>query len=640
MAVLATTGGAAADEPSARALVSESRAAMRNDPERSRLLAEQALALLARQPDADLQVLAEVQLCDYYGERDRPIAERHLAAAQALLPRTTRPALAAMLLGCDGELRELAGDTAQAMTLYDRAVATAEAAHDDDVLANALYQRGYLRGVRGELASGLMDLRRASDLFDRLHQTEEGLNTLLAVALLYDRMGDHEQARRYFENALEAQRSSGLVREQAVTQHNLGRALEHLGDWASARASFDTALSLSQKLAYPRGEAYALRGLASVSNAEGDGDAALRYAQQAATLLDRAPDERLRAQIALQRGVALRLLHRAPESVAVLTDALKVFDRADSRAESTTARGELAASYAALGDYKAAYEQERAFKAASNELLKRQIEERFATLRVEFETTVTDRENQALKRENAASERALAQEQLANRLRTVSLVLAGILVAVLSVLVVRHRRASSRMHGLAMTDELTQLRNRRHVLATLQQLVASGMPGGLFIADLDLFKAINDTHGHLVGDEILRAVAAALRDALPADSELGRLGGEEFVVILPAADRLHALRLAEEARRAVAALDATRWLRDRGVTISIGATAYMHQDDLGAILRRADEALYEAKRSGRNCVRWMPREAETVAIDLTAPAAEPGPAPDLPAQAAWQGTRP
>lgn len=590
-------GAAAAGESPARALLEQSRAAMRDDPERSRALAQQALGELAREPDVDLEVLAHVQLCDHFSERDRVQAEQHLQAGQALLPRTTKPALAAQLLGCAGELRELAGDSTQAVRLYEQAVASAEQARDDEVLANALYQRGYLRGVRGELASGLADLKRAGDLFDRLKKIEEGLNTLLAAALLYDRMGDPAQARRYFEQALAVQRSAGLQREQAVTLHNLGRALENLGDHAAARESFRASLALNEKLGYPRGRAYALRGLASVANREGDGATALQQARAAAALLDQAPDQRLQAQIALQQGIALRLLQRPAESLQVLGQALGMFEKADSPAEATATRGELAATQAALGDYKAAFEQAQVFKAASDQLLKRQIDERFAILRNETETA-------AAQRENAATQRALAEEQRANRLRTVSLLLASLLVAVLSVLLLRHRRVGRRMHTLAMTDELTQLRNRRAVLDALQLQLARGQPGALLIADLDLFKAINDRHGHLVGDAILRAVADALRSVVPPLSELGRLGGEEFVLLLPEADQAQAVAVAEAARAAVAAIDASRWLPDRGVSVSIGVTTFGAADTLADILRRADEALYQAKRDGRNLVRW------------------------------------
>ncbi|HJV64024.1 MAG TPA: hypothetical protein VJ743_23950, partial [Albitalea sp.] len=154
LALLLAAGSAQAASTPARELVDDARAAMRSDPGRSRALAEQALAELARHPDVDLEVAAHWVLCDYHTERDREAAQRHLAAGRALLPRATRPALAAQLLGCEGDLAELAGESAQAIALYERSVAAARAAHDDEVLANALFQRGYLRGVRGELSSG------------------------------------------------------------------------------------------------------------------------------------------------------------------------------------------------------------------------------------------------------------------------------------------------------------------------------------------------------------------------------------------------------------------------------------------------------------------------------------------------------
>ncbi len=599
----------AAGADSAAALLEQSKAAVRVDPERSRALAEQALEQLAREPDADLEAQAHAQLCDYFSERDRPAALRHLQAGQAVLSGAGRPALAAMLLGCEGELQELAGQNTQAMALYDRAVDLAGQARNDEVLANSLYQRGYLRGVRGDLAAGLGDLRRASELYDRLHKVEEGLNTLLAVALLYDRLGDSGQARHHFEQALATQRSLGLQREQAVTLHNLGRALENLGDRPAARQSFEAALALSEKLGYPRGRAYALRGLASVANRDGDGAAALGYAKAAQALLAQAPDQRLRAQVSLQQGIALRLLRRPAESLTVLNDTLAIFEAADARAEATATRGELAATQAALGDYKAAFDTATAFKAASDQLLKRQIEERFASLRGEFESAVTERENRALKRENAATERALAEEQRANRLRTVSLVLVGVLALGLSALLWRHWRASSRMHGLAMTDELTQLANRRRVLQHLEERLEQGRSGALLIGDLDHFKSINDEHGHLAGDDILRAVAESLRASAPAGAELGRLGGEEFVLVLAAADEARALAVADTLRIAVGALDTSARLGGRSVTVSFGATAFGPGDTLADVLRRADEALYEAKRAGRNCVRWSARAA-------------------------------
>jgi diguanylate cyclase (GGDEF)-like protein len=486
------------------------------------------------------------------------------------------------------------------MALYEQAVGVAEKAGDAEMLADALYQRGYLRGVRGDFADGLLDLRRAHQTFERLDMPEHALTTLNAIATLYNRMGDHAQARHYYAAALKLQQAAGMLREQAVTQHNLGRSLENLKEWDAAQRAFDGVLALSRELGYARGEAYALRGLASVRNALGAPADALRLLDQASQFQHKAPDERLRAQILLQRGIALHRLGRHGDALAALNEALAVFRKADSQAELAATHGELAATLADLGDWRAGFEQQARYKAVSDELLRRQLDQRFATLKVEFDSAAKDKENRLLQRANAATERALEQERQAGRLRALVIALAALLVAILAVLVWRHRRTSLHMQGLAMTDELTGLPNRRHVLARLEASIAEGDRCALLIVDLDLFKSINDECGHLAGDEILRAVANVLRDSGRAPVELGRLGGEEFIVVLPHTHLEAAMAVAERLRAQVAALDVSRWVRDRAVTISVGVTVAERGDQASTMLRRADEALYEAKHSGRN----------------------------------------
>lgn len=604
--VTSAAAGSGATDESARELVRRSQAAVHSDPRLSRTLAEQALAELARHPDPDLEVTAHWVLCDYHSERDPSAAARHLTTARALLPQVKRTALAASLLGCEGDLSELNGDSQRAMTLYEQAVSVAEKTADQEILANALFQRGYLRGVRGDFAAGLMDLRRANQIFERIGLPQKATTATNAVATLYNRMGDHAQARHYFEIALQAQLAAGLKRESIVTRHNLGRSLENMKDWDGARAAFEAVLADGRELGYLRGEAYGLRGLASVSNAQQKWSEALSLLDRASILQSRAPDERLRGQILLQRGIALRGLKRLAESHIALTDALKVFLGADSQAEIALTYGELAATQAALGDFRAAYESEKKYKAVSDQLYARQLDDRFSTLKVEFDTAAKDKENLLLQREKAATERALAQARKVNTLRAVALALAGLLVIVLAILVGRHRRTSRRMRDLAMTDELTDLPNRRHVLGELDALIQAGNRAGVLIVDLDRFKPINDDHGHLVGDAILRAVAACLLHALPAGALLGRLGGEEFIVVLPSTDAAAAHAAAERLRLSISALDVSRWLPDRGITISIGVTACGPGEEVSAVLRRADEALYEAKRSGRDCTRVNP----------------------------------
>lgn len=604
-------------------LVEQSQAQVKIDPERSRKLAEQALQLLAAQPDADLQVRAHLLLCDYQSERDRAAAEHHVAQGRALVPQLKRRGLAAGLVGCEGELHEGAGDNARALELYEQEVKLAEQAQDDEMLADGLFNRGHLRGVRGEFANGLADLKRSRALFERLQMAMHTLTVENTIAILYNRMGDHAQARHYYQSALKAQGEAGLLREQAVTQYNLGRSLENLHDWDGAQAAFDNVLKTSRDLAYPRGMAYALRGLASVQNARGAPQAALELLSQAAEHQKDVPDARLQAQIQLQRGIALRQLGRLAESAAVLNEALKVFSGADALSEQAATHGALAQTLAEQGDWRGAFEQQSRFKAATDQLLTRQLDERFATLKVEYDNAARDRELVLLKETQQAAERALHQERLAGRLLSVAIALAGVLLVVLGWLVWRHRRTSVAMRGLAMTDELTGLSNRRAALSELEAQLARAQPDcALLLADIDLFKAINDNHGHLAGDQILRQVADAVRaiggDAGGRGACLARFGGEEFVAVLPKVSLDDAVAAAERFRERVAALDVSRHTPGRHVTISVGVTRLAAGDSLSTLLRRADEALYAAKTAGRNrvMVRHVPPPAGEAAPGL------------------------
>ncbi|MED5620163.1 tetratricopeptide repeat-containing diguanylate cyclase [Ideonella sp. BN130291] len=603
---LAGAAGAAAPVHPAQALVQRSVDAMRSDPDASRRHAEEALKLLAQQPEADLEVRARVQLCDYFSERDAALAAAQVKAARARLPQARRAGLQAGLLGCEAEIEEYKGNYGAALTLFDQAVQTAEAQHDGEMLADVLYQRGYLRGVQGDYAAGLADLRRARLTYERLGMAARAVTTFNGIAILYNRLGDHAQARHYFEQTLRAQTADGSKREVAVTRHNLGRVYENLKLWDKARDEFEATLDLSRQLDYARGEAYALRGLASVRNAEGEPAAALGLLQLAELLQKRVPDERLRAQILLQRGVALRQLKRPAEALPALEDALEIFRKADSLQETAATQQALAATQADAGDWKAAYDTHAQYTQTLERWLRNQLDQRFATLKVEFDTSAKERENVLLLRENAATENALAQARRASRLQVAVIVLAGALLVALGLLALHQRRHGRLMSRLALTDELTGLPNRRDVLGRLQALLAERRtrPCAAVIIDLDHFKSINDDFGHLVGDEMLKAVAEVLRAAVPEPACVGRLGGEEFIAVLPDTGEAQALQASETIREKIQALDASRWMPGtRQVTASLGvAVSRPGEDDLTSMLHRADEALYRAKAGGRNRV--------------------------------------
>ncbi len=606
----------------AQALVDEASVAMRTDPEASRREAEQALEILRRRPDADLEIRARLILCDYQSERDTAAAEEQIRLIGGLMFQSRRPGLRSGMFDCQGQIAETAGNNDSALENYERAVTLASDAGDQEMLAAALFSRGYLLGLQGQYATGLADLRRAQGIYEQLHLPQHALTALNGIAILYNRMGDYEQAQHMYNLALKAQRDARLLREEAVTLHNLGRAQENLEQWQAARKSFQESLELSRQLNYVRGEAYAWRGLAAVENGLSNPKGALEILQRAEELQKETPDARLEAQINLARGIALHQLKRLPESVAVLEKALQVFRQAASLSELRATYGELATTYAEIGDWRAAY----GFLSQAAEVSERrylnQIDQRFATLKIEFDTAAKDKENALLLRENQANEKALAQQRRARTLQGVVIALVVVLAGVLLVLALHQRRMSLRMRSLAMTDELTGVPNRRAVLGRLETVLAQNGTCSMLIIDIDHFKSINDQHGHAEGDAALRLVAATLRDAVEAPGFVGRLGGEEFVAVLPSTDNEAACDIAETIRQRVMAIDSLSWLGERRITVSIGVTTCAGTVAAGGMLHSADQALYEAKRSGRNCIRVQPKPAKSDAAEspaVTAP---------------------
>jgi diguanylate cyclase (GGDEF)-like protein len=168
---------------------------------------------------------------------------------------------------------------------------------------------------------------------------------------------------------------------------------------------------------------------------------------------------------------------------------------------------------------------------------------------------------------------------------------------------------SERLEALLFEDPLTGLSNRRFILTQMAGAVSAARrherPLSVAMVDIDHFKAVNDEHGHAAGDRVLAAVAGAMRLNLRAEDQLGRLGGEEFLALLPDADGHAAATAAEKLRAAVGELEVEHEGNDLGVTISVGWAAWEGEapDDL---LRRADDALYEAKRAGRDRAEGAP----------------------------------
>ncbi len=192
---------------------------------------------------------------------------------------------------------------------------------------------------------------------------------------------------------------------------------------------------------------------------------------------------------------------------------------------------------------------------------------------------------------------------------------------------IRRKRLQDRLHenyhrslSLALTDELTGLYNRRYVLAHLEEVAArsngAAVDTAVLMFDIDHFKSVNDQYGHPAGDDVLRQLGARALRGLRSVDLVARLGGEEFLVVMPETNLAAAMIVAERLRVAVSVepfvLHATG--KKIPVTVSIGvAVAEETGDTVEKLLKRADEALYAAKNSGRNRVVPYGDDGNTIA---------------------------
>ena len=172
----------------------------------------------------------------------------------------------------------------------------------------------------------------------------------------------------------------------------------------------------------------------------------------------------------------------------------------------------------------------------------------------------------------------------------------------------RLREVMSNAVELAITDPLTGLYNRRyletHLKSVTSRAVASEKPAALLLFDIDYFKGINDTYGHDAGDDVLRDFSNRLRKGVRGIDLVARYGGEEFIVVMPETDAAFATTVAERLRSDVETMAfTTRTKKSFPVTVSIGVSEFHGaHDTVEELIRRADQALYTAKRDGRNRV--------------------------------------
>ena len=455
-------------------------------------------------------------------------------------------------------------------------------------------------------------LNRAPTVADPRMQAD----TYSVAAEFYDRIGETATALSYADQALAIARANDLERQACLALERGGRALLHQGGLAEAasrlRAAIETCGRAGERVflgAAELGLAQSQRGLDQPERADALIERALTTFRDVGF-----PEGELQARVQMAQWAIEDQNDGAPADDADQTaiewlrgadDELERPGDLDTRAEAWRLKAELAER---SGDQYLALRAMRRAMELRRERSERQRAMRIALLINEQDTEARARELTLLRDRNRALELETERRQQTDLGMMYSSGGAAVAAALVVVLLIKTARDRKRFRRMSRHDGLTGLMNHTRFFELAHQAYLrccqQERPFVIVVADIDLFKQINDGHGHLIGDAILRRTGDCLREVFGEDALIGRLGGEEFGIALPGDDTDAAVARIEHLR---ALINDTRASGEPDITLSFGVAERGRERGLDALYARADQALYDAKDAGRNRVVTVAR---------------------------------
>lgn len=586
-------------------------------PERARQLAQRELQAL---PQTEIATRAQLQLILAEALVNLSLGEPALASAEAALAQSAqlRDNARVRAIMARAQARDLLGiaDGAEA----DLNALLADSQFDSALRAELLMTRGMLATSRRAYSAALSDFaiayRDAPDAELRFSKADIAAH----LGNLYSQLRDRQAAIRYYRHALDVFSGQQNRFKRSVVAYSLSLLYMGQNTPDQAETYLRQALTDSEMLHDEQGIAYAQNGLAAVAIERGQwqqAEALLGKAISAFATAQNAPMQ-FEAELALAE-VRLGQGH-ADDALRRLDAALKLQPQGSPGAQLARVLKLRARAYALLGQHQAAYQDLQRYVEEQARIQNELHDEALAELRVRYEVEREQQQNELLKRDNDLQARQILAENQSRRFYLAIALTASLAVLFLLFAIYKSRAAKQKLAELAATDELTGLANRRFFQQVanmeMERAHRHQLPMCIAVLDLDHFKAINDQYGHAAGDQVLQAFAQVGREVLRQTDVLARVGGEEFILLLPHTTLPQARLLLERMRARMGKFDARPLGIEQLPTVSMGLTSLAISDrQLADVIKRADDAVYLAKKNGRNRVELIePRDAAVMPV--------------------------
>lgn len=507
----------------------------------------------------------------------------------------------AAALNVVGNAHHAMGEYAKALEAHGKSLGLRKETGDQQGQSASLNNIGIVYQRLNDSAKALEHHFASLKIKEEISDPQGQSASLNNIGLIYEEIGDKDKALDFYNQSLKIGIEIGDRHVQGVALMNVGNVYSQLGDATLAMNYHLESLKIRQEISDKEGEATSYINIGELHAKSSDLNHALVNYYKGLEIARQIGDRFLQATVLYDIGVLYSKQGNHSGAKTHLEHALGIAKEIGAKEVLYKSHKSLSEACEAGGDFTSALKHFKSFGEVKEAVFNEAGEKRMRTLLIQAELEKTEQEKEIYRLKNV--EIVKANQELENRNEQLKES-----DKQKNQLLKELRRQAETLEKQAQEDSLTGLFNRRYADYQLSQefkrAIRFGRTMAIAMADIDLFKAINDKFAHQIGDEVIRTVGQIMENSCRAIDTVSRYGGEEFLLIFPETAAVNAVVACEKIRKAVETFPWDQLISGLRVTVSIGLSDDLSVSTPDRMVAKADAKLYEAKESGRNRIRW------------------------------------
>ncbi len=582
----------------------------KRDPQKGLALAMKYLDEAQANTDVQQQMVATFYIAENTSNLLDYITEaKYLEQGLALAIENNNPTFKSEFLRLKAELQKNQGDYQSALLNINDAISISQSLNNDQMIAENLTIRAHIYMLLNSHDLALKDVQKTIDIFKKYNDRTALARNFNLMAILYVNLKDYDRAIEYYSVAESYDDIKNDI-TSATLYHNIAFAYAYKQEFDLALDHFKKAKVFAEKINNEMGIAMINYGMADIYFSQKKIEKSEKTLLSVIKTLENNKhySKLFKAYLLLTRINIIKEDFEQASIYLKLSDDLRIKLGIDK--EDVSYLQAKSAYHVGQKQWKQAYETKIQIGEKINEIKENESQQLISELKIKFNTEFDQEKLLLLKKQNNLQQGIIAQEKYKQRYLWGVLLLGSLCLIAMVIAYWKQRKNKSHFYYLSNTDPLTGVANRRQITVLLEKKFKTAQSGGpgfsVIMIDLDYFKKVNDTYGHEVGNQVLIYFAQIAKKVMQDIGELGRFGGEEWLVLVDNTDALLIQQYLNELRKSYQSTDTSNITEDvtlpdeLDLSFSSGFLVYndnyQHYEHM---LKDADNYMYEAKQNGR-----------------------------------------